>query len=288
MTINSVEGAPFPGVSGLERYSVAVTGGVLHLIGSRAPNGAERALAMAFAPSGIAGNEVNTAITTVGAGVLTAAAIFGGMITRTGPTSAFTDTTDTAAAIQAVWPGVVGSSFEFTYINKTAFDATIAGGAGVTMAGLLMVPANSTSRYLAVWTGASTLTITSQLVSFNTDIPAAKFTTFNRTTGSLAAGEATGAAFVALRSTNATPGAQLVRSAAAMLADIPNGAVGVSWILRIINTGAGTLTLTADGGATVTLTGTMTVPTNTTRDFVVTITSPTTATIQTIGVGTIS
>ena len=89
-------------------------------------------------------------------------------------------------------------------------------------------------------------------------------------------------------SSNATPGAQLVRSAANMLADTPNGQVGMSWGLRITNTGAGTLTLTADSGATVTLTGTMTVAQNTFRDFIATINTATTATITSVGTGTYS
>lgn len=110
----------------------------------------------------------------------------------------------------------------------------------------------------------------------------------NATTGSLPAGAITGGPVVTLKSTGATPGAQLVRTAAQMLADVPGGQVGMTWNLRITNTGAGTLTLTADGGATVTLVGTMTVPQNTTRDFVCTINTATTATIEAVGVGTYS
>ena len=56
-------------------------------------------------------------------------------------------------------------------------------------------------------------------------------------------------------------------------------------MFRIVNTGAGTLTLTADGGATVTLTGTATVATNVFRDYTLTFTSATAATIQSVGSG---
>lgn len=111
-------------------------------------------------------------------------------------------------------------------------------------------------------------------------------TTLNATTGSLPAGAITGAKSVTLFSTNATPGAQLVRTAAQMLADTPNGIVGLTWRFRIINTGAGTLTLTTDAGATVTLTGTMTVAQNTWRDFEATFVTGTTATITSVGKGT--
>jgi hypothetical protein len=57
--------------------------------------------------------------------------------------------------------------------------------------------------------------------------------------------------------------------------------------LFITNSGAGVFTLTTDAGATVTLTGTMTVAQNTTREFIVTITAATTATVQSVGTGTI-
>jgi hypothetical protein len=61
----------------------------------------------------------------------------------------------------------------------------------------------------------------------------------------------------------------------------PNGAPNLfntTWTLQIVNTNAGTLTLTA--GAGVTLSGTTTVATASMREYVVTITSPTTVTIQ--------
>ena len=111
-------------------------------------------------------------------------------------------------------------------------------------------------------------------------------TALNATTGSLPAGAITGASNVFLISSNAVPGAQLVRTAAQMLADTPGAGIGYSWKFRIINTGAGTLTLTADSGATVTLSGTMTVAQNTWRDFVGTFNTATTATITEVGVGT--
>lgn len=120
------------------------------------------------------------------------------------------------------------------------------------------------------------------------NIPGTVLNTLNATVGTLAAGKVTGAQDVTLLSSNATPGAQTVRTAAQMFADTPNAFVGFSWALRITNTGAGTLTLTADAGPTVTLTGTMTVLQNTFRDFVCTFTSATAATITTTGTGTYS
>ena len=225
-----------------------------------------------------------TALTTVGAGTITAAAMLSGGVNRTGPTSAFTDTTDTAAAIQGDWTGgAVSNSFDLTYINKTAFNATLAGGSGVTLVGSVIVPANSTAVYRVIWTGTDTLSMTQLSVTSNAVLPNAIVTTLNATTGSLPAGAITGGQEVYLVSSNATPGAQLVRTAAQMLADTPNGAVGMSWKVRIINTGAGNFTLTQDAGNTVTITGDVVIPQDSWVDYVVTLTGAATATMQSVG-----
>ena len=114
-------------------------------------------------------------------------------------------------------------------------------------------------------------------------ITPAQFTTAALSAGTLAAGAVTGAAFVVLTNTGATPGAQTTRTAAQMLADFSQARVGMSYMLRIVNTGAGTLTLTAD--ASVTITGTATIAQNVFRDYVVTFNTATTATFQSVGSG---
>ena len=93
-----------------------------------------------------------TNIPTVGAGTLTAASIVSGIINRTGPTTAFTDTTDTAANIIAALPNaVVGQSFSLWIINQTAFVDTLAAGTGITFAGIAgtspVIASNSTARF---------------------------------------------------------------------------------------------------------------------------------------------
>lgn len=106
-------------------------------------------------------------ITTAGAGTLTAATLMGGFIVRTGPTAAFTDTTDTAANIlAALVPNVnaiaeYGQTFLVFYVNLSSFTATIAAGTNVTLAGTLTVPAGGVRVLLGSVTGASTLTLTS-------------------------------------------------------------------------------------------------------------------------------
>ena len=120
-------------------------------------------------------------------------------------------------------------------------------------------------------------------VFYNRSLPEAQSTPLNATTGILPAGAITGANRVFLTSTNATPGAQTTRTAAQMLADIPNGAVGMTWTVRIGNTGSGTFTLTAD--ATVTLTGHAAIVTDTWVDYFCQFTSATAMSMQSVGSG---
>lgn len=98
-------------------------------------------------------------ITTVGAGTLTGAAIASGYITRSGPTAAFTDTTDTAVNILAALMGnapsvdwVAGLKFELLYANTVAQAMTFAAGVGVIAgtlgSGNLNIAASSVRSYL--------------------------------------------------------------------------------------------------------------------------------------------
>jgi hypothetical protein len=66
-------------------------------------------------------------------------------------------------------------------------------------------------------------------------------------------------------------------------AGVPN-LLNVSFFLQLINNNSGTLTVTAGTG--VTINGTATAATNTSRQFIVTVTSPTTVTFQNVGSGT--
>ena len=109
----------------------------------------------------------------------------------------------------------------------------------------------------------------------------------NATVGTLAAGVITGGSEVVVITTNATPGTQTTRTALQMFQDDPTAFIGGGYMLKISNSGAGTLTLA--GGSGVTVTGTATVATNTFRDFVVvysgTIAAPV-VTITNVGLGT--
>lgn len=117
-------------------------------------------------------------------------------------------------------------------------------------------------------------------------VPAAKYvknTTSGATTA--AAGDLTGAAYVQAEYSAVGAANLATRTAAQMIADA-NLQVNDSFVLEITNTSGGTTTLTAGTG--VTLTGTMTMATNTTRRFNVKVTGAATITIQSTGVGTIS
>lgn len=103
-----------------------------------------------------------TALSTVGAGTVTATGFNTGYTARSGSTAAFTDTTDTAANIIAAVPAIVnkiGASFIYTYVNNTVAVATLTGGTGVTVSGVTTIPANSWATYIITYTAAATLTM---------------------------------------------------------------------------------------------------------------------------------
>jgi len=109
-------------------------------------------------------NTVATTISTVGAGTLTAAAMVGMVILRTGAQSGgFTDTTATVAQLIAVLPAsaAVGTSFQLTYINNTTggFAATISGASNVTVSGITVVQPGNFVTYLVTYASATTFTL---------------------------------------------------------------------------------------------------------------------------------
>lgn len=107
------------------------------------------------------GRGAKVAISTAGAGTLTAAGIVGGLIMRTGPTGAYDDTTDTATAILALLDNpAVGDSWEFTHVNGVAQIATIVAGAGITLAGTTANAASKVRRYHCQVTNVGTPAIT--------------------------------------------------------------------------------------------------------------------------------
>lgn len=90
-----------------------------------------------------------TAITTVGAGTITAAALTNGIVERSGPVGAFTDTWAAAADILATSPTLsVGDSFTVVYRNLVAFAMTSAAGLGIVLGTQPDTPASNARKYL--------------------------------------------------------------------------------------------------------------------------------------------
>ena len=244
---------------------------------------------LAMVPLSTSMPEVATALTTVGAGTITAAGMVGGVLTRGGAQSgtSFTDTTDTAANIIAAQPNAsIGQSWEWTYRNNTDADATLSGGAGVAVLSLVIIPKGCWARYLVTYPSAGTVTITGIAGGANAQLPSAKYTK-NPTPGATtaAAGDLTGANVVQAEYSAIGTANLMTRTAAQMFADISNCQAGFSYVLEIMNTSGGTITLV--GGTNVTLVGTMTMAANTTRRFNVMFTSATACTIQNMGTGTV-
>lgn len=217
--------------------------------------------------------------------VLTASLIVSGLVTRTGPTDDFTDTIDTAAAIIAALSSdaPVSSSWLLVYRNTLPYFATLAAGTGITQAGIVVVPPNSALIAHVAYTGAAAVTMTGLAVVPLAHMPATQYTATDASNGTFEAGDLEGAAFVAVESSVAT--AMTTRTAAQMIAGIPNFAVGMSYRLRVINTKDDTLTLT--GGSGVTIAGTATLATETWREYLVIYTGASALTMQDIGAGAI-
>jgi hypothetical protein len=164
--------------------------------------------------------------------------------------------------------------------------------AGDTLSNILQTYTNTLANGVLYCTVARTpggeLAVTQNFVATVQALPPAKFTSISVTTGTLAAGNASGAQIVYLLSTGATPGSQAMRTPAQILADTPGLTVGQSYTLRVLNTGAGTFTLATDSGTGFTMTGTMTVAQNVWTDFIVTLSTGSTGIVQNVGKGTIS
>lgn len=164
--------------------------------------------------------------------------------------------------------------------------------AGDALSNILQTYTNTLSNgvlYLTtVRTPGGDLAVAQNFVATVQALPASQASTINVTTGTLAAGNASGAQMTYLTSTNATPGSQAMRTPAQILADTPGLSIGQSYTLRIINTGAGTFTLATDSGAGFTISGTATIAQNVFRDYVVKILTGTTGSITEVGNGTYS
>ncbi len=89
------------------------------------------------------------ALSTVGAGVITALALLSGIINRTGPTGAYSDTLPDANTLMAATPGLgAGDTFSLRIRNTVAFAATLVAGVGVVLGSNTGIAASLVREYL--------------------------------------------------------------------------------------------------------------------------------------------
>lgn len=229
--------------------------------------------------------EANTTISTVGAGTLTGAAIAGRLITRSGSTAAYTDTTDTAANIVAALTNpVAAESFEITIRNTVAFPQTIAAGSGVTLTGEVVVPPNSEARFLVTLTSLAAVAIFGAGAYPLATTPDVQYTTAALQSTVIPAANMAGAKVTVFENTGTTPANLQSDTAANIVAAIPNAQIGNAYLLKVRNSSgsANTATITTNTG--ITLHGTMTIAQNVTRDFVVVLTSLSAVDIYSVGI----
>lgn len=222
---------------------------------------------------------VNTAISTVGAGTLTAAGLVGGIITRTGPVAAYTDTTATAVQIVAALAAYVEGSTFFVYIrNNTAFTQTLAAGSGVTITGTLIVPPNSEGTYLMTIVSETAVTLF-QVATVPLTTKALEVITTLSTVGAgtITAAGIAGGVTSRTGSQSGTPFTDTTATADLIIAAQPNVRVGDSWEYTYQNTTNAVATLT--GGTGVTVSGITTVNAGDSARYLVTYTAASTVTM---------
>lgn len=227
---------------------------------------------------GASGFTINTNDTTVGNATLTAAEIVGRVITRSGSTAAYTDTTDTAANIIAALPAGTAllASFYLYIRNTTAFPETIAGGTGVTLTGNTIVPPNSIGEFLVTYATATTVTMLGLDSSPLTTTPLLANT--NITTvgnGTLTAAGIAGG--LISRSGSVAAYSDATDTAANIIAALPNANIGQSWLLTVENNVPFNETIT--NGTGVTVSEITVIPPNSAATYLVTYTAAATVTM---------
>jgi hypothetical protein len=89
----------------------------------------------------------NGTVTGSGGQTLSAALLYGGIITRSAQSAACIDTTDSAANLVAQIPNAfVGCTLRAVYLNTGSHPVTLAGGTNVTLTGQLVVPGNAAAE----------------------------------------------------------------------------------------------------------------------------------------------
>ncbi len=221
---------------------------------------------------------INTAITTVGNGTLTAAGLVGGVITRSGPVAAYSDTTATAAQLYTQLGSLTGVSFIARIKNTTAFAQTLLAGTGITLPTSIIIPANSVGMYLVTQNTNSTATlvhISTTTLTNNAPEVVTALTTVGA--GTITAAGIAGGVTTRGGSQSATPFTDTTDTADNIIAAQPNAHIGVSWEYTYKNNTDSPATLT--GGTGVTVSAVTVVPANGAARYLVTYTAADTVTM---------
>lgn len=264
--------------------AASLTADMIVALATISPQAAQTTLAdlAEFFQSTQLGNIVNTNITTVGAGTLTAAALKGGLVTRSGSTAAYTDTTATAAQILAALgtdAPPVGTSWIVYIKNTVAFAQTLAGGSGVTLSGQTIIPPNSVGIFLLTYSAATpAFTMRGISVERLTSAPLLAATALN----TVGAGTITGAGIAG--GVTSRGGAQsntaftdTTDTADNIIAALPNANIGQSFLYFYQNTTDANATIA--GGTGVTPSVITVVPGKCTAVYLVTYTAASTITM---------
>ena len=244
----------------------------------------------ALSAEGTSATILNTNITTVGNGTLTAAGLVGGVINRSGPTAPYTDTTDTAANIVAALPSFVsGATFFVRIKNSVGFLATLTAGSGVTLPATNVIGPYQTEWMYGTVGGTSASPTVTFTHLFNSALATAQANTAPAVTtlstvgaGTLLAAAVNGGYLTRSGSQSNTAFTDTTDTAAAIIAGNPAlvAKVGASTVFWYQNTTNAPATLT--GGTGVTVSGITLVPAGTWALYVVTGTAA--ATITMVGV----
>lgn len=238
----------------------------------------------ALASSEGVGETAFTAITTVGNGTLTAAAVIGGGISRSGPVGAFSDATDTAAAIvAAITAAFIGQSFYLRIKNLTAFTQTITAGAGVTLTGAVLIPPNFAGTYLVTLTSLSAVTFFHVSTgAISGDTPEVITTLSTVGAGTITGAGIAGGITSRTGAQTGTPFTDTTDTAAAIISGRINARIGQMWEYTYVNTTNAVATLA--GGTGVTPSGITAIPAGYAVKYLVTYTAAATITMVAISV----
>lgn len=211
--------------------------------------------------NGLTQDILSTPITTVGNGTLTAAAMLGGLIIRTGPVAAYTDTTDTAAAIvSAIGSFNSGATFVLTIKNATPYVQTLAGGTGVTLPATVLVGPFQEGEYYGTIGGttASPTIALSHLLTTAISLAPSISNPSSVILSTVGAGTILASAFTAggtarTGSQSGTPFTDTTDTAAAIIAANPGlvGKIGSSLRYEYTNLTNAIATITGTSGVTV-------------------------------------